>query len=71
MPVLTRTAVDADIALARVDERIARSPVGHGWIERQNFADACASLWINGVLAHLEDLVLMTPRGIFAHPPMN
>lgn len=35
-----------------------RSPVGAGWIERQNFADACASLWIDGELVHLEDLVL-------------
>ncbi|NEV11337.1 DUF1612 domain-containing protein [Rhizobium sp. SEMIA 4088] len=37
---------------------MARSPVGRGWIERQNFADACASLWIDGELVHLEDLVL-------------
>ncbi|MGN7734744.1 RHE_PE00001 family protein [Ensifer sp. 22564] len=49
---------DAGIALARLDERIARSPVGQGWIERMHFADACASLWIDGELVHLEDLVL-------------
>jgi len=55
---LMRPAFDAGIALTRLDERIARSPVGHGWIERQNFADACASLWIDGELVHLEDLVL-------------
>ncbi|MDQ0561188.1 hypothetical protein QO004_002981 [Rhizobium mesoamericanum] len=48
----------AGIALARLDERIARSPVGQGWIERSHFADACASLWIGGELVHLEDLVL-------------
>ncbi|MGO6943945.1 RHE_PE00001 family protein [Rhizobium johnstonii] len=42
----------------RLDERIARSPVGQGWIERSHFADACASLWIDGELVHLEDLVL-------------
>jgi hypothetical protein len=53
-----RPAFDAGIALTRLDERIARSPVGQGWIERQNFADACASLWIDGELVHLEDLVL-------------
>jgi hypothetical protein len=46
------------IALARLDERIARSPVGQGWIERSHFADACASLWIDGELVQLEDLVL-------------
>lgn len=44
--------------MARLDERIARSPVGAGWIERSHFADACASLWIDGELVHLEDLVL-------------
>lgn len=48
----------AGVALTRLDERIARSPVGQGWIERQNFTDACASLWIDGELVHLEDLVL-------------
>ncbi|CUX06970.1 conserved hypothetical protein [Agrobacterium fabacearum S56] len=37
---------------------IARSPVGAGFLERQNFGDACASLWIDGELVHLEDLVL-------------
>ncbi len=46
------------VALARLDERISRSPVGVGFLERQNFADACASLWIDGELVHLEDLVL-------------
>jgi hypothetical protein len=44
--------------MTRLDERIARSPVGAGFLERQNFADACASLWIDGELVHLEDLVL-------------
>lgn len=55
---LMRPAFDAGIALTRLDERIARSPVGVGFLERQNFADACASLWIDGELVHLEDLVL-------------
>ncbi|MGN7713729.1 RHE_PE00001 family protein [Agrobacterium radiobacter] len=58
MTAMMRPAFDAGVALARLDERIARSPVGQGWIERQNFADACASLWIDGELVHLEDLVL-------------
>ncbi len=58
MKALMRPAFDAGVALTRLDERIARSPVGQGWIERQNFADACASLWIDGELVHLEDLVL-------------
>ncbi|MBB2719549.1 UNVERIFIED_ORG: hypothetical protein GGD48_004826 [Rhizobium etli] len=58
MSALMRPAFDAGIALARLDERIARSPVGQGWIERSHFTDACASLWIDGELVHLEDLVL-------------
>lgn len=55
---LLRPISDASSALARLDERIARSPVGGGFLERQNFTDACASLWIDGELVHLEDLVL-------------
>ncbi|MBW9069902.1 DUF1612 and helix-turn-helix domain-containing protein [Rhizobium pusense] len=55
---LMKPAFDAGVALTRLDERIARSPVGAGFLERQNFADACASLWIDGELVHLEDLVL-------------
>nr|SUS16594.1 unnamed protein product [Ciceribacter selenitireducens ATCC BAA-1503] len=58
MTALMRPAFDAGIALTRLDERLARSPVGAGLLERQNFADACASLWIDGELVHLEDLVL-------------
>lgn len=55
---LIRPAFDAGIALARLEERIARSQVGAGWIERMQFSDACGSLWIDGELVHLEDLVL-------------
>lgn len=58
MTALLEPAFEAGIALTRLDERIARSPVGQGWIERSHFADACASLWIDGELVHLEDLVL-------------
>ncbi|WP_294539494.1 hypothetical protein [uncultured Rhodoblastus sp.] len=38
------------------------SPIRKGWIERSHFADACASLWLEGDLAHLEDLVLHDAR---------
>ncbi len=58
MTALMRPAFDAGVALTRLDERIARSPVGQGFLERSHFADACASLWIDGELVHLEDLVL-------------
>lgn len=55
---LIRPAFDAGVALTRLDERLARSSVGAGFIERMHYADACASLWIDGELVHLEDLVL-------------
>ncbi|MGV1894783.1 DUF1612 domain-containing protein [Agrobacterium vitis] len=55
---LMRPAFDAGVALTRLDERIARSVVGAGLLERMHYADACASLWIDGELVHLEDLVL-------------
>ncbi|WP_310221676.1 RHE_PE00001 family protein [Neorhizobium sp. 2083] len=58
MTALMGPAFDAGIALTRLDERIARSPVGAGFVERMHFADACASLWVDGELVHLEDLVL-------------
>jgi hypothetical protein len=55
---LLRPISDAAVALARLDERIARSPVGDGFLERSHFLDAHASLWVDGELVHLEDLVL-------------
>src|SRR6218665_3022610 len=55
---LLKPVFEAGIALARLDERVSRSEVGSGFLERQNFADACASLWIDGELVHLEDLAL-------------
>ncbi|MBB4103053.1 RHE_PE00001 family protein [Allorhizobium borbori] len=58
LQVLMRPAFDAGTALTHLDERIARSPVGAGFLERSHFVDACASLWIDGELVHLEDLVL-------------
>lgn len=58
MTALMRPAFDAGIALIHLDERIASSPVGQGFVERSHFTDACASLWIDGELVHLEDLVL-------------
>lgn len=59
---LQKPVTDATAILVRLDERIARSPVGRGWIERMHFADACASLWIDGELVHREDLVLHDAR---------
>ncbi len=48
---------DASAALARFDERLSRSPLRDGCLNRLDFADACASQWIDGELVHLEDLV--------------
>ncbi|BBC03931.1 RHE_PE00001 family protein [Bradyrhizobium elkanii] len=44
--------------LARLDERLAKSPIRDGWIARTHFSDAAACLWLEGELVHLEDLVL-------------
>ncbi|MBR0755383.1 DUF1612 and helix-turn-helix domain-containing protein [Bradyrhizobium jicamae] len=48
----------AEDAVARLDERLAKSPIRDGAISRTHFADACASLWLDGELVHLDDLVL-------------
>ena len=48
----------AEDALARLDERLAKSPIRQGWIARTHFTDAAACLWLDGELVHLEDLVL-------------
>lgn len=45
-------------ALARLDERISRSPFREGFLERQDFHDAATSMWVDGALVHVEDLVL-------------
>jgi hypothetical protein len=45
-------------ALARLDERVRHHLLAEGWAERVHFAEACAALWLEGDLVHLEDLVL-------------
>ena len=52
----------AEDAVARLDERLAKSPIREGWIARTHFSDACATLWLEGELVHLEDLVLHDAR---------
>lgn len=61
MNLLLLPAVDHGVALARLGGRIARTAVDEGFLERMHFADACASLWIDGELAHLGDLGLHDP----------
>lgn len=48
----------AEDALARLDERVARSEVGSGFASRSDFFDSVSSMWVGGELVHLEDLVL-------------
>jgi hypothetical protein len=48
----------AEDALARLDERLAKSPIRDGFVARTHFTDACASLWLEGELVYLDDLVL-------------
>lgn len=48
----------AEDSLARLDERLARSPIRDGWVARTHFSDAAACLWLEGDLVHLDDLVL-------------
>lgn len=48
----------AEDALARLDERVARSEVGPGFAGRADFFDSVSSMWVGGELVHLEDLVL-------------
>lgn len=55
---LVSAASTATASLVRLDERIARSPIKDGLLQRLHFADACASLWVDGELVHLDDLVL-------------
>ncbi|MHC2618175.1 hypothetical protein ACVIW2_000206 [Bradyrhizobium huanghuaihaiense] len=57
-PELARPLVRAEDALARLDERLRTSPILDGWIARTHFSDAAATLWLEGELVHLEDLVL-------------
>ncbi|MGH6713259.1 MAG: RHE_PE00001 family protein [Bradyrhizobium sp.] len=57
-PTLAGPLAAAEDALARLDERLAKSPIREGWIARAHYTDACASLWLEGELVHLEDLVL-------------
>lgn len=55
---LAAPLAQAEDTLARLDERLARSPIRDGWSARTHFVDAAAALWLEGQLVPLEDLVL-------------
>jgi hypothetical protein len=57
-PALATPLATAEDALARLDERLSKSPVQTGFVSRGHFADACAALRLEGELVNLEDLVL-------------
>ncbi|TPK61504.1 hypothetical protein FJ930_27645 [Mesorhizobium sp. B2-4-15] len=44
----------AEDLLARLDERVHKSPVRDGFLQRSHFADAAAALWLEGELASAE-----------------
>src|SRR6202048_487689 len=48
----------AEDSLARLDERLAKSPIRDGFVARTHYTDAAACLWLEGELVHLDDLVL-------------
>ena len=49
----------ASDAMVRLDERMSRDEIlAEGTQARAHFRDACACLWLEGELVHLEDLVL-------------
>ena len=65
---LAMPLANAEDALARLDERLAKSPIREGWTERTHFADACAALWVEGLAVHVEDLVLHDAERDVRHP---
>lgn len=56
--VLAPSLASAEAAVARLDERLAKSSIREGWAARNHFADAAASVWLTGKLVHIEDIVL-------------
>ena len=59
---LLPSIVRAEDQLARLDERVQRSPIAEGFLQRLDFGDAVSHMWIAGELVHLEDLVLHDSR---------
>ncbi|MET1045390.1 MAG: RHE_PE00001 family protein [Hyphomicrobium sp.] len=56
--ILAGPVAHAEDTLARIDERLLKSPIQEGWVSRSHFMDARDALWIDGETLHLEDLVL-------------
>ncbi len=50
--------------IQRLDERIHRDSAGRGFLERQHYQEACATLWMSSELVHPEDLVLADAKSL-------
>jgi len=64
------TMATAEDALARLDERVSKSPIGEGWAARSHFLEAQALMGLEGELVLIEDLVLHDAR-MDAHAPSH
>ncbi len=49
----------AEESLARLDQVLRVSHLAEGWMSRAHFEEACATIWVEGGLVPLEDLVLI------------
>lgn len=61
-PTLFAPLLKAQEAVVRLDERVRRSSLRDGWMQRVLFAEACACQLAEGDLVHMEDLVLLDSR---------
>ena len=50
---------EAEESLARLDQLLRVSDLAEGWMNRAHFEEACATIWVEGGLVPLEDLVLL------------
>lgn len=57
-PMLLGRLARAEDRIARLDERVQKSEIRDGWRRRTDYLDVVSSLWVEGELIHLEDLVL-------------
>ena len=57
-PPLVTPLARAEDRIARLDERVQKSEIREGWRHRTDYVDVIASMWVEGELIHMEDLVL-------------
>jgi hypothetical protein len=59
LPDVLTPLMRAEDSIARLDERLRKSAVAEGAVERALFREAIARMYLDGELVHLEDLVLL------------